>query len=292
MIVYTARSTRHLVVRINRGEGVVEVLQDLCARESIATATVTGHGLLESVRLDVFDPRSRTYGDARGFVGALELLSLNGHLSAGENEVDVHLHATVARDTDNGLQLLGGRLLDANAFAVELTLAVHEDLALVRVPEKDSGLLTWRPGGTSAREERRSARETRESREPRESRETREAREPAPSPRPAPSASVPPAATGAKPSLADVARQLEAMPPRRDRELPDDDDEVTVEKGDVLIHPTWGEVEVMREEDPGQYVIRLSRSGAFKTIRLDVFEVSLRGARGTHSVYDLKPRRP
>lgn len=286
MIVYTARSTRHLVVRINRGEGVVEVLQDLCARESIATATVTGHGLLESVRLDVFDPRSRTYGDARGFVGAIELLSLTGHLSAGENEVDVHLHASVARDTDNGLQVLGGRLLDANAIAVELTLAVHEDLALIRVPEKDSGLLTWRPGA-AAREERRAPREERA---PRETRETREPREPAASSRPAVAVTAPPPPS-AKPSLADVARQLEAMPPKREREIPDDDD-VVVEKGDVLLHPSWGEVEVVREEEPGQYVIRLARSGAFKTIRLDVFEVSLRGARGSHSVYDLKPRRP
>lgn len=286
MIVYTARSTRHLVVRINRGEGVVEALHDLCTRESVATATVTGHGLLESVRLDVFDPRSRTYGDARGFVGALELLAITGHISGGESEVDVHLHATVARDTDNGLQVLGGRLLDANAIAVELTLAVHEDLALQRVPEKDSGLLTWRPSAPP-RDERRPARETRETRETREPREAREA--PVAPTRPAPAAQAP--ATGPKPTLAEVARALEAMPPKRERELPDDDSDVAIEKGDVLMHPTWGECEVIREEDGGQFVIRLARSGAFKTIRVDVFEVSMRGARGSHSVYDLKPRR-
>ena len=126
MNVFKSQASRHLVVRVHRGEGVIEALHDLCARESVSAATVTGHGLLESVRFDMFDGRSRTYGDARGFVGALELLSLSGHVSAGEREPDLHLHATVARDTDNGLQVLGGRLLEANAYAVELTLAVRD----------------------------------------------------------------------------------------------------------------------------------------------------------------------
>lgn len=280
MNVFKSQATRHLVVRIHREESVVEALHDLCEKESVSTATITGHGVLESIRFDVFDPRSRTYGDARGFVGALELLSLNGHISAAERELDVHLHATVARDTDNGLQVLGGRLLDANAIAVELTVLAHDDLVLTRVPEKDSGLQTWRGGALGAPRE-----------EPR--RASREPREPASEPareRPAPSAH-PPAASVGKMSLADVARQLEAMPAKRQREVVEQDDGVVIEKGDVLIHPTWGETEVMREEDPGQYVIRLARSGAFKTIRVDIFDVALRGARGERSVYDLKPRR-
>ncbi|MFO0627395.1 MAG: DUF296 domain-containing protein [Polyangiales bacterium] len=287
MNVFRSQASRHLVVRVHRGEGVIEALHDLCARESVSAATVTGHGLLESVRFDVFDPRSRTYGDARGFVGALELLSLSGHVSAGEREPDLHLHATVARDTDNGLQVLGGRLLEANAYAVELTLAVHDDLSLQRVPEKDSGLFAWRAGPAreprEARDEpRRSSREA--APEPARERVVETARERAPS--------VPPPAGGPKLSLADVAKQLEAMPPKRGRESADLDEGVSIEKGDVLIHPTWGETEVVREEDPGQYVLRLSRSGAFKTIRVDIFDISLRGARGSHSVYDLKPRRP
>ncbi|MEZ4393061.1 MAG: DUF296 domain-containing protein [Polyangiales bacterium] len=276
MNVFKSQATRHLVVRVHREESVIEAIHDLCEKESVSAATVTGHGLLESVRFDVFDPRSRTYGDARGFVGALELLSITGHVSASERELDVHLHATIARDTDNGLQVLGGRLLDANAIAVELTVAVHDDLVLTRVPEKDSGLLTWRgaPAAAPREEPRRASRE----REPEPARE-----------RPAPS-SPPPPSSGSKLSLAEVARQLEAMPAKRVRD-PVDDEDTVIEKGDVLIHPTWGETEVVREEDPGQYVIRLARSGAFKTIRVDIFEVSLRGARGSKSVYDLKPRR-
>lgn len=282
MNVFKSQASRHLVVRVHRGEGVIEALHDLCARESVSAATVTGHGLLESVRFDMFDGRSRTYGDARGFVGALELLSLSGHVSAGEREPDLHLHATVARDTDNGLQVLGGRLLEANAYAVELTLAVHDDLSLQRVPEKDSGLFAWRAGA---------ARETREETR-RSAREPEPARERSPEPVRERTPSVPPPAAGAKLSLAEVAKQLEAMPAKRGRESAELDEGVSIEKGDVLIHPTWGETEVVREDDPGQYVLRLARSGAFKTIRVDIFDISLRGARGSNSVYDLKPRRP
>lgn len=282
MNVFKSQASRHLVVRVHRGEGVIEALHDLCARESVSAATVTGHGLLESVRFDMFDGRSRTYGDARGFVGALELLSLSGHVSAGEREPDLHLHATVARDTDNGLQVLGGRLLEANAYAVELTLAVHDDLSLQRVPEKDSGLFAWRAG--AARETREETRRT--------AREPEPARERSPEPVRERTPSVPPPAAGAKLSLAEVAKQLEAMPAKRGRESAELDEGVSIEKGDVLIHPTWGETEVVREDDPGQYVLRLARSGAFKTIRVDIFDISLRGARGSNSVYDLKPRRP
>ena len=141
MLVTSSQSVRSLVVRLNKGEDLAESLASLITSQRITVATVQGHGALEAVILDSYDARARTYGDARTFTGRLELISLQGHLSTREGHPDLYLHAAVARDTGNGVEVLGGRLIEAQVVAVELTLLLHDDLPLER---------TTSPIGTSA----------------------------------------------------------------------------------------------------------------------------------------------
>ena len=149
MLVTSSQSVRSLVVRLNKGEDLAESLASLITTQRITVATVQGHGALESVILDSYDARARTYGDARNFTGRLELVSLHGHLSTREGHPDLYLHAAVARDTGNGIELIGGRLIEAQVVAVELTLFLHDDLSLERSPET-TGIPTWRAGSSSS----------------------------------------------------------------------------------------------------------------------------------------------
>lgn len=276
MLVTTSQALRSLVVRLHRGEDLAESLAGLIASQRIAVATVHGHGVLEAVILDAYDARAKAYTDARTFTGRLELLSLEGHLSTREGSPDLYLHATVARDTGNGVEVVGGRLIEAQVVAVELTLLLHDDLALERAPEA-SGIPTWRVGGAPAAETGRSRRSTSPDREP--------------APAPAPSTS-PRRIEAAKPvTLAEVAQQLQAMPAKPERAVDDDEGAVLeVAAGDVLEHPTFGDATVVRLSDDDRCDIKLLRSGSFRTIALDYFEIVAQPARDGHRVWKLTPR--
>ncbi len=273
------------MVRLNKGEDLGESLASLIGSQRITVATVTGHGVLEAVILDAYDARSRAYSDARTFTGRLELISLTGHLSTREGHPDLYLHAAVARDTGNGVEVLGGRLIEAQVIAVELTLLLHDDLTLERSPEA-TGIPTWRVGSGSA---------------------------PAPAPRPAATIAPAPVVDSAKPrripaservetaaaprrptaapptTLAEAAQQLQAMPAKQERAV---DETVLPEMsvGDIVEHPTFGDARVVGVQED-RCDIRLDRSGSVRTIMLDYLDVTALPARDGVPVWKLSTRK-
>src|SRR5207244_640400 len=108
-----------------RGESLIESLVGIAREHDIWAATLSGHGALQSITIEGYDPRVKAYGDRKAFAGSMELLSLSGHMLHNPADPLVQLHVTLSRQTDNGLQVLGGRVLDAQAIAVDLTVVVH-----------------------------------------------------------------------------------------------------------------------------------------------------------------------
>lgn len=297
MLVTSSQSVRSLVVRLNKGEDLAESLASLITTQRITVATVQGHGALEAVILDSYDARARTYGDARTFTGRLELISLQGHLSTREGHPDLYLHAAVARDTGNGVEVIGGRLIEAQVVAVELTLLLHDDLLLERSPET-TGIPTWRAGSSEPRPAPRPAAPTApassiaESVRPRRitTAERAESAAQAPAPevmvarRPAP---MPESA--AKPT-AEGAQAVQAMPAKHERTV-DENVSPEVGIGDVLLHPTLGDAEVVGLNDD-RCDIKLTRSGSVRAIMLDYFEVTPQSPRDGVKVWKLVSRKP
>jgi predicted DNA-binding protein with PD1-like motif len=297
MLVTSSQSVRSLVVRLNKGEDLAESLASLITTQRITVATVQGHGALEAVILDSYDARARTYGDARTFTGRLELISLQGHLSTREGHPDLYLHAAVARDTGNGIEVIGGRLIEAQVVAVELTLLLHDDLLLERSPET-TGIPTWRTGSSEPRPAPRPAAppapatSIAESVRPRRitTAERAESAAQAPAPevmvarRPA---SMPEVVT--KPS-AEGAQALQAMPAKHERTV-DENVSPEVGIGDMLLHPTLGDAEVVGLNDD-RCDIKLTRSGSVRAIMLDYFEVTPQSPRDGVKVWKLVSRKP
>jgi predicted DNA-binding protein with PD1-like motif len=297
MLVTSSQSVRSLVVRLNKGEDLAESLASLITTQRITVATVQGHGALEAVILDSYDARARTYGDARTFTGRLELISLQGHLSTREGHPDLYLHAAVARDTGNGVEVIGGRLIEAQVVAVELTLLLHDDLLLERSPETP-GIPTWRAGSSEPRPAPRPApapapaTSIAESVRPRRitTAERAESAAQAPAPevmvarRPA---SMPEVVT--KPT-AEGAQALQAMPAKHERTV-DENVSPEVGIGDVLLHPTLGDAEVVGLNDD-RCDIKLTRSGSVRAIMLDYFEVTPQSPRDGVKVWKLVSRKP
>ncbi len=304
--VVTSHHTRTLVVRFSKGESLVDSLATLARDHGVGAATLVGHGELQSATIEGYDARAKSYAERRTFSGPLSLTSLSGHVLQGVGDPVVSVHAAFVRETDNGLEALGGHLLDALVVAVDVTLFVHEDLRLTVQVDAATGLASWRgeaPGASAPRApevitrvqsasrsvppprdpERPVVRETERpvAREP-ERAPTREVREASHD------ASREPAREAPR-TLVDAPRTLEVMPakPERADEIAD---EPEIAVGDVLEHPMWGLCDVLREAEPGTFDIRIQRSGSTRTIKTEIFEVQPRPKRDGRNVWGLKPR--
>lgn len=89
------RTTYGWVLRLDRGEEIVESVAAFAAREGIRAAGVTGLGAVGETELGFFHPDSRSY-DHQRFGGDHELGSLTGNVSELDGRPFPHLHAVIA----------------------------------------------------------------------------------------------------------------------------------------------------------------------------------------------------
>ena len=85
------RTTYGWVLRLDRGEEIVETLQGFAARERVRAAAVTGIGAVGEAELGFFAPASGQY-TRRTFTGDFEIGSLHGNLSELEGRPFAHCH--------------------------------------------------------------------------------------------------------------------------------------------------------------------------------------------------------
>ncbi|HIT70855.1 MAG TPA: DNA-binding protein [Candidatus Scatovivens faecipullorum] len=79
------------VVRLNKGEEVIESLKDLCKNENIELAEITGLGASNLVEIGVFNVNTKEY-NTKIFEGMFEITSLIGNATRKDGEVYLHIH--------------------------------------------------------------------------------------------------------------------------------------------------------------------------------------------------------
>lgn len=129
--------------RLNRGDDLEEGILRVCADTSIRCGEIRLIGALSHAELCAYDQKKQAYGPSRKFSGNLEILSVLGNVSEKSGDRSIHLHATLARDTDNGIQVIGGHLLSAKVFACEYAIQACDDLILRRSYDDKTGLSLW-----------------------------------------------------------------------------------------------------------------------------------------------------
>lgn len=292
MRTFESRKSRRIVVRLDRGEELVETLEGLARREDFGAAWVRGIGSLAWVELDRHDQARKKPEPPQRFDTACELLTLEGSLARTGDAPRALLHATIARRTDNGVDVIGGRMRAAGVFAVELVIEHFADLALSRTPDDATGLALFAGEGEAPpRPAKWTAPAVHEDEE-----------EEAPAP---PSSGVSwadVAAVSAAPPVHEPPRRARSTPsaePAFRASLPDrrapaedvyDDDELQPQKGDFIDHRQFGLCKIDREDEEGGLIIRLP-SGIRKTIKLDFMEVGRPRMEGTRRVFPIRPRR-
>ncbi len=297
---FESRPRRVLVGRVEAGERLVDAVVRVAREREVTTGWVSASGSLRSLSLDFTDFEAGGRTAPRAFSGGLELLSLSGNLSSSGGELVLEATVHVARLTDNGVEVLGGHLVDAVAHAVDLRIECFDDLGLRREPDDATGLALWRGDGSRAATMGEPAR-----------------RAPAAPPAPAAPASRPAeTSTGVSWAMAAKAseeresapaverrRQAPSAPPAAAlpfvpdplpaRKRPGDDDLGAVhtpERGDYVDHKQFGLCRVDGVSDDGGLVIRLE-TGRRKLIKLDVLDVLEPRTEGGKKVFPLRPRR-
>lgn len=87
------------IVRLDRGEEVMECLTQLCEKEQIRLAQVTAIGAADEAEVGLYNVEMRQYHKTK-LEGEMEILSILGNVTRKEGEVYLHLHISLGlKDT-------------------------------------------------------------------------------------------------------------------------------------------------------------------------------------------------
>lgn len=241
--------------RLDRGVNLFEALLEVCSEHRVRTGEVRALGSLETVEVAEYDQAQKRWKPGRVFTGGMEILTLSGNVSERGGQLALHAHASLMRDRDNGVEILGGHVISGRVFALEFVIDAFDDIVLRRGHDAATGLTLWTESAVSA--------------------------VPAPSPRAIPAlAPAAPAPTGPV-TWADVAR----VPEADDESEPESATSESLEPGDILIHPTFGRCEVQRIEGGGEFAhVRLKNSRLVR-LSLDVLKIHAAGDENGRRVY-------
>jgi predicted DNA-binding protein with PD1-like motif len=152
MNVREARRTRHLVIRLDRGDEIPAALVRALDAAEARSAFIQGVGALEAAEVAIFDQASKTYARTRRIEGGCEALHLTGNAASMDGATTLRLSAVLAREGDVGLSTFGGQLVWARVYEMELDVTVLDDVTLSRTADERTGLpvLTARPAAANA----------------------------------------------------------------------------------------------------------------------------------------------
>lgn len=96
------------VIRLDRGEEIVESLKTIAEKENIKLAYLTGIGAVGKVTAGVFDTKEKVF-KGKTLEGDLEVVSIGGNINTMNGETYVHFHISVADEQGSvfgGLSLI------------------------------------------------------------------------------------------------------------------------------------------------------------------------------------------
>lgn len=128
------------LVRLDRGEEILEQVEALARRENIALASVQALGAVDRFTVGVYDTARKQY-KANEFAGAFEIVSLVGTIDQMDGQFYAHLHMSAG---DSQGSVYGGHLNEARISAT-CEMVVRELPGRVdRKKDPQTGLNLWR----------------------------------------------------------------------------------------------------------------------------------------------------
>ncbi len=126
----------YFVLRIEKGEDVIEALKQFACETKIFSAFFFGLGVGQDLELGYFDAVKENY-HRKKFSGEYEFTSLSGNISRFTDEPAVHCHVTI---TDQNFQACGGHLFRATIPATCEIVVFPFNEPLMRFEDEPTGL--------------------------------------------------------------------------------------------------------------------------------------------------------
>lgn len=97
------------VVRLDKGEEIIETLKKFCKEKDITLGWINGLGAVKQATIGLFETAEKEYHSIE-LTGDHEITSLIGNISVMDGEVYLHIHANLA---DASYNTKGGHLNSA-----------------------------------------------------------------------------------------------------------------------------------------------------------------------------------
>lgn len=309
MFVAESRSSRRVVAVLDGGAEVVAGIGELCRARGVRSGEVRGYGVVEAAELRELDASTGAWGATRRVAGPATLVQLVGTIADREGKVDVAASCSLVEGTGEGQRVVGGSLLHARAYSVELVIESFDDVVVRRSLDAGTGLERWsdaeaitqplgKPDSARSQSGARPSLPASRSATPSGTSfgnavirpvEPTAAREPATSPSPAaaPPAAAPPAPPAAgSPSWSDVVAAAEENEPD-----PAGPVEEHLRAGDIIEHTKFGRCDVERIEGDYEFAQVRLRNGRLVRLSLDVIQLVRDGMDGDRRRYrNILPR--
>ncbi len=127
------KAGNRFVLKLKRGEEIISSITELCKKENITAASVSGIGATQSVEAGFYSFKKKKY-QGYCFNQNMEILSLLGNISTKDNEPYLHLHIVVSNDEG---EALGGHLTKA---IISVTAEIFIDVIEVKIDREPDSL--------------------------------------------------------------------------------------------------------------------------------------------------------
>lgn len=124
------------VIRLEKGERVIERLLELCEKEKVKAGYFNGLGAVSEAELGHYDLGKKEYSSKK-LSGQYEIASFHGNISEMSGKSYVHAHIVVG---DSGFSSWSGHLKEAVISATCEIFLTKLDTAIRRKKEEETGL--------------------------------------------------------------------------------------------------------------------------------------------------------
>lgn len=100
------RFEQTIIVRMDKGEDIVEQVKNVALKEKIKLASISALGVINEFTVGVFKTKEKKYY-ANEFKGDFEIVSLTGTINTMNDEYYSHMHLSAGNDQG---QVFGGHL--------------------------------------------------------------------------------------------------------------------------------------------------------------------------------------
>ncbi len=125
-----------VLLRIDRGEEIIETVKKVAEKERIRLASVEALGAVDDFTVGVYDVAAKRY-DSKTFTGAFEIVSLVGTITEKDGAFYQHLHLSAG---NKNCEVFGGHLNRAVvSVTCEMVIRVLSG-AVDRAPDPETGI--------------------------------------------------------------------------------------------------------------------------------------------------------